>query len=158
MSETSSTSTTTRERAGKPFWKTKTLWQMTEEEWESLCDGCGKCCLHKLDDPDGMGAHYTNVACRLLDAKTCQCMDYPNRWQYVPDCIKLTADDVGRFYWLPKTCAYRLLAEPQDLPAWHPLISGDPNSVHAAGMSIQGKVIPEHRAGALSHHLVDWIE
>jgi hypothetical protein len=153
MSGTSSLPTT-----GKSFWKTKTLWQMTEQEWESLCDGCGKCCLHKLEDPDGVSTHYTNIACRLLDDKTCQCGDYPNRKDYVPDCIKLTADDVGRFYWLPKTCAYRLLAEHRDLPEWHPLISGDPDSVHKAGESVKGRTIPEHRAGALSHHLVDWFD
>jgi hypothetical protein len=153
MSGTSSLPTT-----GKSFWKTKTLWQMTEQEWESLCDGCGKCCLHKLEDPDGVSTHYTNIACRLLDDKTCQCGDYPNRKDYVPDCIKLTADDVGRFYWLPQTCAYRLLAENRDLPEWHPLISGDPDSVHKVGESVKGRTIPEHRAGALSHHLVDWFD
>jgi uncharacterized protein len=159
MSDSSSISTATPNPPDqKPFWKIKTLWQMTASEWESLCDGCGRCCLHKIEDPYGQSAHYTNVACRLLDAKTCQCSDYENRREYVPDCIKLTADAVGRFYWLPKTCAYRLLAECQDLPSWHPLITKDPDSVHKANISVKGRVIPEYKAGALSHHLVDWFD
>ena len=155
MSEPSSTSTTA-ERKPKPFWKTKTLWQMNDAEWESLCDRCGQCCLHKIEDPDGVTAHYTNVGCRLLDGNSGQCGDYAHRRDFVPDCVKLSPNDVGRFYWLPKTCAYRLLADQKDLPSWHPLITGDPESVIAAGMSVKGRIIPEHRAGALSHHLVDW--
>lgn len=131
---------------------------MSREEWESLCDGCGKCCLHKLEDEDTGRIHYTNVACRMLNTTTCQCKDYQNRKRYVPDCVQLTAEAVGTLTWLPTTCAYRLLAEGKPLAWWHPLVSGDPNTVHVAGVSVRSRCIPENRAGPLDHHVVSWPE
>jgi len=124
----------------RPFWQTKTLAEMTPAQWESLCDGCGKCCMAKLVDEDTEEIHYTTVACRLFDAATCRCKDYDNRQAQVPDCVRLTPDNVGTLAWLPGTCAYRLLAEGRPLYDWHPLISGDPMSVHEAGISMFGRV------------------
>ena len=126
-----------------PFWKTKTLAQMTPEEWESLCDGCGKCCLHKLQDEDTEAIYPTNVACRLLDIHTCRCQNYPKRHKRVPSCLVLTPARAATLPWLPDTCAYRLIAEGKDLEDWHPLISGSPDTVHQAGISVRGKVISE---------------
>lgn len=126
-----------------PFWQTKALADMTEAEWESLCDGCGKCCLVGLEDADTGEIYLTDVACKLLDGQTCRCKDYPGRKAIVPDCVKLTPDNVGTLAWLPKTCAYRLVHEGKPLKAWHPLVSGDPESVHAAGVSVRGKTRPE---------------
>ncbi len=123
----------------KPFWRTKTLAEMTDGEWESLCDGCARCCLVKLEDEDTAEIHYTDVRCRLLDGETCRCLDYPNRQAKVPDCVKLTPADVSDLGWLPPTCAYRLLDEGRDLPWWHPLVSGDPATVKAAGISVSGR-------------------
>lgn len=123
-----------------PFWKTKTLAEMSPSEWESLCDGCGKCCLSKLEDEDSGEIHWTSVACRLFDAGACSCRDYPNRTKKVHDCIQLTPENVGTISWLPTTCGYRLINEGRDLFDWHPLISGDRNTVHSAGISIRGKV------------------
>lgn len=140
----------------KPFWRRKTLSAMTNEEWESLCDGCAKCCLHKLQYDDTGEIDYTNVACRLLDTTSCRCRKYAIRSMLVPDCVQLTSDVVGGLAWLPKTCAYRLVDEGKDLPDWHPLKTGDPQSVHKAGMSVRGRVIPEQDAGPLEHHVVDW--
>ncbi|MGE5546655.1 MAG: YcgN family cysteine cluster protein [Solirubrobacterales bacterium] len=131
---------------------------MSEAEWEALCDGCGKCCLHKLEDEDTGEIAYTNVACRLLNLGTCRCKDYDNRKRHVPDCVRLDPAQVGFLTWLPTTCAYRLLAEGQDLPWWHPLVSGDPNTVHQAGVSVRGRVIAENRAGPLEHHIVEWVD
>lgn len=143
-----------------PFWTTKTLAEMSPAEWDSLCDGCGKCCLHKLQDEEEDGSlgpiQHTNVACRLLDVKTCRCTNYAKRWDYVPDCVQLSASQISRNTWLPPTCAYRLLNEGKPLPDWHPLITGDPNSVHEAHMSVSGRAISERKAGPLEHHLVDW--
>ena len=123
-----------------PFWKTKSLSQMSPSEWESLCDGCGKCCLSKLEDEDTGEIHWTSVACRLFDAGACKCRDYPNRTKKVHDCVRLTPDNVGTISWLPSTCGYRLVSECKDLFDWHPLVSGSPNSVHEAGVSVRGKV------------------
>lgn len=143
-----------------PFWQTTALEDMTPEQWESLCDGCGKCCLHKIQDEDEKGRPtevlYTSVACRLLDLKTCQCSDYANRWDFVPDCVQLYAGALARLDWLPSSCAYRLLYEGKDLPEWHPLVSGDPTTVHKAGMSVRGRCISERKARSLEHYLVDW--
>jgi uncharacterized cysteine cluster protein YcgN (CxxCxxCC family) len=144
-----------------PFWKTKTLAQMDKAEWESLCDGCGRCCLHKLrhevgSDPDGGDLSFTNVACRLLDLHSCQCSDYARRQRKVPDCVSLTPEALREIDWLPPSCAYRRLAEGRDLAWWHPLVSGDPETVHSAGVSVRGRAISERRAGRLEHHIVDW--
>lgn len=141
--------------ATAPFWETKSLGDMDRAEWESLCDGCGKCCLLKLEDEETGEVHATNVACRLLDTDTVRCREYRSRRAHVPDCIRLTAYDVSRFAWLPKTCAYRLIAEDKPLPDWHPLVSGRAQSVHEAGMSVRGWCVSETQAGTLDHHLVD---
>jgi uncharacterized protein len=122
------------------FWKTKTLAEMNKAEWESLCDGCGKCCLSKLEDEDTGEIHWTSVACRLFDAGACACRDYANRTRKVHDCVALTPDNVGKISWLPKTCAYRLIHEGKELFDWHPLVSGNRQSVHEAGASVRGKV------------------
>jgi uncharacterized cysteine cluster protein YcgN (CxxCxxCC family) len=124
----------------EPFWRRKSLAEMTGTEWESLCDGCGRCCLNKLEDEDSGKIYFTDVACRLLDAETCRCGDYAARNAKVPDCVRLTPQNVARLPWLPPTCGYRLVAEGRDLYWWHPLVSGDPESVHAAGVSVRGRV------------------
>ena len=120
------------------FWKTKTLKELTREEWESLCDGCGRCCMNKLEDEDTGRFLYTKAACKLLDLKTCQCTDYPNRQSQVPDCVALTPKNVGELGWLPESCAYRRLDEGKGLSWWHPLVSGTPNTVREAGISVAG--------------------
>jgi hypothetical protein len=126
--------------ADLPFWKAKTLAQMSAEEWESLCDGCGKCCLSKIEDEDTLEIFYTSVACRLFDEGACQCTDYANRSAQVPDCVTLTAYNIGELRWMPKTCAYRLVAEGRDLYSWHHLVCGDREAVHRAGQSVRGKI------------------
>jgi uncharacterized cysteine cluster protein YcgN (CxxCxxCC family) len=142
-----------------PFWKRKSLQEMTKREWESLCDGCGKCCLVKLEDEDTGAIEVTRVACRLLDLGTCRCGDYAHRKRRVPDCVKLTPENVGQISWMPSTCAYRLIAEGKDLPDWHPLVTGDPQSVHRAGVSLKGKVVSERDVPDedLPRHVVDWV-
>ena len=139
----------------KPFWKRKKLSQMTQEEWESLCDGCGKCCLNKLIDVDSDELFFTNVACRLLDLKSCRCTRYEDRSKLVKDCVRLTPRNVRRIKWLPETCAYRLVADGQDLPEWHYLVCGDRRAVHRAGISVKGRAISETEAGDLEDHIVD---
>jgi len=126
-----------------PFWKTKSLAEMDTDEWESLCDGCALCCMHKVEDEDTGALFYTNLACRLLDLDSCRCLDYPNRLSQVDDCLDLATDSTAAFDWMPASCAYRLIANGEPLPDWHPLISGDPESVHAAGISVRGKVVSE---------------
>ena len=126
-----------------PFWKTKPLAEMNRAEWESLCDGCGRCCLNKLEDEDTGKFHYTRAACKLLDLKTCRCTDYANRAARVPDCVTLTAENVGSLGWLPATCAYRLLDEGKPLAWWHPLVSGRKETVVEAGVSMAGVAYPE---------------
>jgi uncharacterized cysteine cluster protein YcgN (CxxCxxCC family) len=143
-----------------PFWKTKTLAQMSEAEWESLCDGCGKCCLIGLEDADTGEIYLTDVACKLLDGDTCRCANYAARKTIVKDCVKLTPKNVARYKWIPKTCAYRLLAEGRDLFDWHPLVSGDPESVHRANVSVRGKTRPEGRLrmAGLMRRITKWPE
>jgi uncharacterized protein len=138
------------------FWKHKALSEMTPEEWEALCDGCGKCCLYKLEDADTAEIFYTNVACRLLDLHRCRCRDYQSRTSLVADCLNLRQVLPRALRWLPTTCAYRLLAEGKALYDWHPLISGDPETVHQAGMSIRGRAVGEIQMEDLEEHIVDW--
>ena len=139
-----------------PFWKSKTLAEMSRAEWESLCDGCGRCCLHKLRDEATDALAYTEVACRLLDLQSCRCSDYAARKQRVPDCVKLTPKKLAAIDWLPPSCAYRMVAEGRDLAWWHPLVSGDPETVHRAGVSVRGRAVDERKAGALEDHMVRW--
>jgi uncharacterized cysteine cluster protein YcgN (CxxCxxCC family) len=126
-----------------PFWERKRLEQMTVTEWESLCDGCGLCCLIRFEDEDTGEIIPTRVSCRLFDGDRCGCKDYANRKAHVPDCIKLTPWNIDDLQWMPKSCAYRRLHEGKPLPVWHPLLTGDPESVHDAGVSIRGQVINE---------------
>ena len=135
------------------FWE-KPLERLNRTEWEALCDGCGKCCLHKVEDEDTGEVYPTNVACKLLDLKTGQCSDYRHRRAHVPDCLRLTPRLAGQVTWLPDTCAYRLRANDQALPDWHYLICGDREAVHRAGASVKGKAISEVVAGPLEHHIV----
>ena len=126
--------------AGSKYWLEKSLDEMSRLEWEGLCDGCARCCLVKLEDEDTGEIHYTDVGCTLLDGATCQCRDYTNRQKKVADCVRLTPETVRELNWLPLTCAYRLLAEGKDLPEWHPLVSGNPESVHRAGISVRKRI------------------
>ena len=142
-----------------PFWKKKPLASLSVEEWESLCDGCGQCCLIKLEDEDTGEIAVTRLACKLLDLGSCQCSDYAGRQVQVPDCVKLTPDDIGRIEWLPETCAYRLIDEGEDLRWWHPLVSGTQETVFEAGVSIRGlaiseKKVPEER---FPSYIAGWI-
>lgn len=141
----------------QPFWKRKTLAQMSKPEWESLCDGCGQCCLHKLEDADTGDIAVTNVACKLLDTHSCRCSSYANRWKFVPDCVQLTPDKAEDLHWLPESCAYRLLADGEDLPDWHPLVTGDPNSVHEAGISVRGQAVSEAEIEDLEDYVTGWL-
>lgn len=139
--------------APEPFWE-RPLDTLSRSEWEALCDGCGKCCLHKLEDEDTGEFYQTNVACKLLDLQTARCSDYRHRRAHVPDCVRLTPGKAAGLPWLPESCAYRLRARGLPLPEWHYLVSGDPDSIHRAGMSVIGRAVSEVHAGPLEHHIV----
>ncbi len=139
------------------FWELP-LADLSRAEWEALCDGCGQCCLHKLEDEDTGEIAHTNVACKLLDTSTARCRDYRNRKAFVPDCLRLTLRIVDTVPWLPATCAYRLRADGQPLPEWHHLRCGDAAAMERAGVSVAGRVVSEVDAGPLEHHVIEWIE
>jgi len=138
------------------FWKEKSLAELNREEWELLCDGCGKCCLHKLEDEDTGDIHHTDVACRFLDPETIRCGKYITRQRFVGNCVVMSADLLEKLPWMPSTCAYRLLYEGKDLFDWHPLVSGDKNSVFEAGQTVRGRTVDERDAGEFEDHLVEW--
>ena len=142
------------------FWNTKSLDDMSLEEWESLCDGCGRCCLHKLEDIDTGLYFYTDIACRLLDSETCRCSNYPQRRLLVKDCLLLSPTDSDQYNWLPVTCAYRRIAEGKNLDWWHPLISGNKETVHEARISVRGRTVNENTVSAdqLEDHIISWID
>ena len=142
------------------WWREKSLAQFSVTEWEALCDGCAKCCLHKLEDEDSGEVFYTKVRCRYLDEQTCRCTDYDNRSVLVPHCIRLRPDELQDLDWLPSTCAYRLCAAGQPLPDWHPLVSGDASTVHSAGISIRGRAISDEyvHPDGYDEHIVQWVE
>ncbi|KPJ94732.1 MAG: hypothetical protein AMJ55_05835 [Gammaproteobacteria bacterium SG8_15] len=144
----------------KPFWEIKSLTEMNQQEWESLCDGCARCCLIKLEDEDSGDIHYTNVVCNLLDLESCRCTQYQSRSQLVPECVVVTPEVLDQLHWMPSTCAYRLLWEDKPLPEWHPLVSGNADSVHLAGISVRGRVYrqAEINDDDLEDHIVDWPE
>ncbi len=143
----------------KPFWEIKKLHELSPDEWESLCDGCAKCCLNKLEDFETKTVFYTNVHCYLLDTEQCQCSQYKTRSTLVPECITLTIKDLEDPYWLPSTCAYKRLAEGKNLPDWHPLITGNMDSVVQSGNGICGRTIRETdiKEEDLEQHLITWV-
>ncbi len=147
-------------RRSPPFWRAKRLDEMSRAEWDSLCDRCGRCCLNKLEDDETGEIFWTDVGCKLLDRQTCLCKSYANRHDFVPDCVELDVEEVmtQTYTWLPPTCAYRLLAEGRDLYPWHPLVSGDPDTVHRAGISVSGRVRSEEDipADTLEDWIVEW--
>jgi uncharacterized cysteine cluster protein YcgN (CxxCxxCC family) len=151
----------TDERSERPFWREKSLEALTPVEWESLCDGCGRCCLNKLEDADSGEIAWTDIACRLLDGTSCRCSDYPGRHAIVPECVQLDPETVRELKWLPPTCAYRLVADGEDLYWWHYLVSGDRNTVHEAGISVRGRTVSEldhPDVETWEERIVDWPE
>ncbi len=142
------------------WWNELALEQLDTEQWEALCDGCARCCLHKLEDADSGDLYYTQVRCRYLDEASCSCTEYRDRCTLVPDCVKLDRDNVAALSWMPDTCAYRLRARGEPLPGWHPLVSGDPESVHRAGISVRGRSISEEfvHPDGYDEYLVQWVE
>ncbi len=142
------------------FWEQKPLAEMTDAEWESLCDGCARCCLHKLEDADSGEVYYTQVRCRYLVEESCRCSDYAHRNELMPNCIDLRREDLAALHWLPATCAYRLLYEGKPLYDWHPLISGSPDSVHEAGISIRGRALSDEfvHPDGYQEHIIHWVD
>lgn len=142
------------------FWREKLLHEMSSAEWESLCDGCARCCMIKLQDEDTDQVHYTAMVCDLLDVEGCRCTRYPQRHKLVPDCVVLTPERAAEFQWLPTTCAYRTLAEGRSLQWWHPLVSGDAATVHEAGISVRDRVLPAAAVHSDDHQamIVTWVE
>ena len=142
------------------FWREKTLDTLSDAEWEALCDGCGKCCLHKLQDEDTNEVFYTRVRCRYLVESNCRCSDYQRRSELMPNCLDLQREDVSALHWLPSTCAYRLLAEGKPLYDWHPLVSGSGESVHEAGISIRGRALSDEfvHPDGYDEHIIHWVE
>lgn len=149
-----------KESSGAHWWNEKPLEQLSPEEWEALCDGCAKCCLHKLEDEDSGEVFYTKVRCRHLDEQRCRCTDYANRSTLVPNCIDLQRAEVAELDWLPSTCAYRLRAHQQPLPQWHPLVTGSEESVHEHMVSIRGRAISDEfvHPDGYDEHIVHWVE
>lgn len=145
--------------AGKEYWKFVPLNEMNKTQWEDLCDGCGKCCLIKLENEDTGETEFTNIACKLLDAKTCRCKNYTKRQSFVPDCIRLTPKKVAKLSWLPASCAYRLVYEGKDLPSWHHLKSGSKQSIHKAEASVKNKIISELNVNEddWEDYIVEWV-
>jgi len=139
-----------------PFWRRKSLEQLDDGEWESLCDGCAKCCLNKIEDEDTGELFFTNAACRLLDIDRCRCRDYRQRTRRVPECLDLRSNGKA-FGWLPSSCSYRRLAKGQELPAWHPLRTGEADSVHRAGESVRGYAVSEDEVERLTDHVIEWL-
>ena len=150
----------TEANSAVPWWNSTALADLSDSQWEALCDGCAKCCLHKLEDEDTQEIYYTKVRCRYLDEEHCRCSDYSRRSILVPHCIHLHSDDVPGYDWLPVTCAYRLRANNEPLPAWHPLVSGSADSVHEAGISIRGRAISDEfvHPDGYDEHIIHWVE
>jgi uncharacterized protein len=142
------------------WWQAKALAELDPQQWEALCDGCARCCLHKLEDEDDGEVFYTRVRCRHLNEKSCRCSDYPNRFVLVPNCIRLEPGNVRELDWLPSTCAYRLRARGEPLADWHPLVSGSADSVHRAGVSIRGRSISDEyvHPDGFEEHIIHWVE
>ncbi len=142
------------------FWKNRPLEDLNPQEWEALCDGCGRCCLVKLEDFESDEVYFTSLACELLDTQSCRCGNYSQRFEKVADCIQLSADNVENINWLPSTCAYRLRHEGEPLPEWHPLVSGNPETVREAGISVSGRVTSEAHVhpDSLEEHIVHWVD
>ena len=145
---------------GRPFWEAKKLSEMTRAEWESLCDGCAKCCLHKLEDEDTGMIHFTRVVCRYLDEKKCRCTVYDKRRKLVPTCLQLEPGELDELHWMPSTCAYKLLNAGKPLPIWHPLIAGNRKAMIASGNTVTGKIVSEEYVPdeGLQEHIVHWVQ
>lgn len=139
----------------EPFWKTKPFPQMNKQEWESLCDGCAKCCLIKLENEETDELHYTSIVCDLLDLESCSCTKYQERTRLVPECLKLTTEHLRKLPWMPETCTYRLLSEGKELPSWHPLVSGNCESIHDAGVSVRAYAMHESDVDNLEDHIIN---
>lgn len=139
-----------------PFWKTKSLAELSKQEWESLCDSCGKCCLHKLEDEASGEVFYTSVVCDLINLDNCRCTRYADRCNLVPNCLNLRQHAFTKFNWLPATCAYKLLAEGEELPSWHPLVTGNNTAMHNAGVSIRSYAMKESTVEHIEQHIIKW--